>query len=43
MINTYPPLNLQVRTPRLTLAGATDELLEQLVPIVRAGVADAPP
>jgi RimJ/RimL family protein N-acetyltransferase len=41
--HTYPPLNVQVRTPRLTLAGATDELLERLVPIVRAGVADAPP
>jgi RimJ/RimL family protein N-acetyltransferase len=43
MIHTYPPLNLEVRTPRLTLAGATDELLERLVPIVRAGVADAAP
>jgi RimJ/RimL family protein N-acetyltransferase len=41
--STYPPLNLQVQTPRLTLAGATDELLEQLVPVVRAGVADAEP
>jgi RimJ/RimL family protein N-acetyltransferase len=35
---TYPPLNLTVRTPRVTLAGATDELLERLVPVVRAGV-----
>ena len=43
MIHTYPPLNLEVRTPRLTLAGATDELLERLVPVVRAGVADAAP
>ncbi|MFJ1792212.1 GNAT family N-acetyltransferase [Kitasatospora griseola] len=43
MIHTYPPLNVQVRTLRLTLAGATDELLERLVPLVRAGVADAPP
>ena len=43
VIHTYPPLNLEVRTPRLTLAGATDELLERLVPIVRAGVADAAP
>ncbi len=41
--HTYPPLNVEVRTPRLTLAGATDELLERLVPIVRAGVADAAP
>lgn len=43
MVYTYPPLNLAVRTPRLTLAGATDELLERLVPVVRAGVADAAP
>jgi RimJ/RimL family protein N-acetyltransferase len=34
----YPPLNLQVRTPRLLLAGATDELLGRLLPVVRAGV-----
>jgi len=27
-----------VRTPRLVLAGATDELLERLIPVVRAGV-----
>jgi hypothetical protein len=40
---TYPPLNVEVRTPRLTLAGASDELLERLVPLVRAGVADAEP
>ncbi|MFI5527625.1 GNAT family N-acetyltransferase [Kitasatospora sp. NPDC051853] len=39
----YPPLNLRVTTPRLELRGATDELLEQLLPVVRAGVADAPP
>ena len=43
VIHTYPPLNLEARTPRLTLAGATDELLERLVPVVRAGVADAAP
>lgn len=43
VIHTYPPLNLEVRTPRLTLAGATDELLERLVPVVRAGVADVEP
>ncbi|MFE9423946.1 GNAT family N-acetyltransferase [Kitasatospora sp. NPDC006697] len=41
--HTYPPLNLEVRTPRLTLAGASDELLERLVPTVRAGVAEAEP
>src|SRR5690242_19599775 len=38
MPSAYPPLNLAVRTPRLTLAAATDEMLERLVPIVRAGV-----
>jgi RimJ/RimL family protein N-acetyltransferase len=36
--STYPPLNLAVRTPRLTLAAGTDDLLERLVPVVRAGV-----
>jgi RimJ/RimL family protein N-acetyltransferase len=36
--SAYPPLNLAVRTPRLTLAAATDELLERLVPVVRDGV-----
>ena len=41
--SSYPPLNLQVRTPRLTLAGATDELLMRLVPVVRAGIADTQP
>jgi RimJ/RimL family protein N-acetyltransferase len=39
--SSYPPLNLQARTPHLVLAGATDELLERLIPVVRAGVADA--
>lgn len=43
MASSYPPLNLQVQTPRLTLAGATDELLERLIPVVRAGVADPGP
>jgi RimJ/RimL family protein N-acetyltransferase len=41
--HTYPPLNVEVRTPRLTLAGASDDLLERIVPLVRAGVADAEP
>jgi RimJ/RimL family protein N-acetyltransferase len=41
--SVYPPLNLEVRTPRLALAGATDDLLERLVPVVRAGVADPGP
>lgn len=38
MTASYPPLNLQVRTPRVVLAGATDDLLERLIPVVRAGV-----
>ncbi|WP_093716064.1 GNAT family N-acetyltransferase [Actinacidiphila alni] len=43
MAHTYPPLNVEIRTPRLTLAGATDDLLERLVPHVRAGIADGEP
>jgi RimJ/RimL family protein N-acetyltransferase len=43
VVHTYPPLNVTVRTPRLTLAGACDELLERIVPLVRAGVADTEP
>jgi len=39
----YPPLNVQVHTPLLSLLGATDELLEQLLPVVRKGVVTAPP
>jgi RimJ/RimL family protein N-acetyltransferase len=39
----YPPLNVEVRTPRLALVGATDERLGQLIPMVRAGVADSDP
>jgi RimJ/RimL family protein N-acetyltransferase len=35
---SYPPLGLRVRTPRLVLAGATDDMLERLIPVVRAGV-----
>lgn len=38
MDHAYPPLNIEVATPRLTLAAATDDLLERLVPIVRAGI-----
>jgi RimJ/RimL family protein N-acetyltransferase len=41
--SSYPPLNVQVHTPRLSLLGATDELLEHLVPVVRKGVVTAPP
>jgi hypothetical protein len=40
---SYPPLNLQVRTPRVALAGAADDLLERLIPVVRAGVAGSGP
>jgi hypothetical protein len=35
--HSYPPLELQIRTPRLILAGAADDLLERLIPVVRAG------
>jgi RimJ/RimL family protein N-acetyltransferase len=34
---------VQVHTPRLSLLGATDDLLEQLVPVVRKGVVTDPP
>jgi RimJ/RimL family protein N-acetyltransferase len=37
----YPPLLVEVVTPVLRLRGATDELLERLVPIVRDGVVRA--
>lgn len=39
----YPPLDLKVITPMLELHGATDELLADLLPIVRHGVAEEPP
>ncbi|WP_161880412.1 GNAT family N-acetyltransferase [Deinococcus alpinitundrae] len=38
----YPPLNLRIITPKLELHGATDELLAQLLPIVRKGVVAGP-
>jgi RimJ/RimL family protein N-acetyltransferase len=41
--SVYPPLNVQVHTPVLSLLGATDELLERLAPTVREGVANEPP
>ncbi|HET9173236.1 MAG TPA: GNAT family protein [Actinospica sp.] len=41
--SAYPPLNVQIHTPTLSLLGATDALLERLVPIVRKGVATEPP
>lgn len=42
-LSPYPPLNVRVVTPRLELRGATDDLLERLAPIVRAGKANADP
>jgi RimJ/RimL family protein N-acetyltransferase len=39
----YPPLQVEVRTPRLTLCAATDDRLELLLPVVRAGVATTEP
>ena len=38
MPHTYPLLNVEIRTPKLTLLGASDDLLERLVPIIREGV-----
>jgi RimJ/RimL family protein N-acetyltransferase len=38
MPHTYPPLNVQVRTPELALVGASDDVLERLVPVIRDGV-----
>lgn len=34
----YPPFELEVTTPRLKLLAATDERLERLIPVVRAGI-----
>ena len=42
-LSAYPPLNVQVHTPELSLLGATDTLLERLVPVVRKGVVTEPP
>ena len=42
-LSAYPPLNVRVHTPRLSLFGATDELLDRLVPTVRKGVATQAP
>ncbi|MFC4338140.1 GNAT family N-acetyltransferase [Salininema proteolyticum] len=42
-MRNYAPLNLRVTTPRLELAGATDELLDRLAPSVREGKAMAEP
>ena len=42
-VHPYAPLNVAVTTPRIELRGATDDLLQELVPLVRAGQADADP
>jgi len=42
-MSSFPPFDVVVSTPRLELRGATDDLLEQLVPAVRAGKANADP
>lgn len=42
-MHVYAPLNVTVTTPRLELRGASDDLLEELAPLVRAGQADADP
>lgn len=42
-MHPYPPLNVTVSTPRVELHGATDALLIELLPLVRAGHADADP
>lgn len=42
-MSQYPPLDVRVVTPRLELRGATDDLLERLAPVVRAGKATADP
>lgn len=42
-MRNYPLLDVRVSTPRLELHGATDELLDQLAELVRAGKADADP
>lgn len=42
-MSPYPPLDVRVVTPRLELRGATDDLLERLIPVVRSGKATADP
>jgi RimJ/RimL family protein N-acetyltransferase len=42
-LSPYPPLNVRVHTPALSLLGATDARLARLVPIVRQGVVTGPP
>lgn len=42
-MSLYPPLDVRVATPRVELHGATDNLLERVAPLVRAGKADDDP
>lgn len=42
-MRNYPLLDVRVSTPTLELRGATDELLDQLADVVRAGKTDADP
>ena len=42
-MHPYAPLNVAVTTPLIELRGATDDLLADLAPLVRAGQADASP
>ena len=39
----YPPLQIRVKTPRLELVGADDEMLAALAPLVRDGKVFAEP
>ena len=42
-MHPYAPLEFAVTTPLIELRGATDDLLDGLLPLVRAGQADADP
>ena len=42
-MSLYPLFNMRVATPKLELRAATDDLLEQLAPVVAAGHATAEP
>ena len=44
-VSFYAPFDLRIVTPRLELCAATDDVLEQLAPLVRSGeaMADPPP
>ena len=42
-VHLYAPLNVTVTTPRIELRGATDDLLEELARLVRAGQTEATP